>query len=338
MSSDSPPTSFLGNLWMWPVGGAACVGLFLIFLYSIQDRLLYHPVIPGMSKTPDENPDGFRNPKEHWNVPYENHMIPTSDGEKIHAWLMLQPNSASKPTVIYFHGNAGNMGFRLPNMTEMFKKCGVNVLSMDYRGYGSSTGTPSEKGINLDANAVIEFALKHPALTNSKIILFGRSLGGAVSFALAERYSAQVSGIIVENTFTSISDMVDVVLPLVASAKHLVMAINWNSLDIVKKLKNAMLFISGDSDELVPPKLMKSLFDNATNSVYKDLYTVNGGGHNDTWVKAREKWYERIREFIYNSKTTGQQSHVTSKQCDTDASIDESKTYIPTMGTNFQVK
>lgn len=117
------------------------------------------------------------------------------------------------------------------------------------------------------------------------------------------------------------------------------MRINWNSLEITKKLKNAMLFISGDNDELVPPKLMKRLFDSADKSVYKDLYIVSGGRHNDTWSMARGEWYKRVKEFIYNSKTTGQQGNgsATSKECDTgDSKVD--KTYIPTMGTNFQVK
>jgi len=80
---------------------------------------------------------------------------------------MLQRNdSENAPTLIYFHGNAGNMGMRLKNAAMMYVTCGINVLMMDYRGYGSSGGTPSEKGLQLDALAVLKYAKSHPRFFN----------------------------------------------------------------------------------------------------------------------------------------------------------------------------
>ena len=89
-------------------------------------------------------------------------MVETSDGEKIHTWLMLQDNAEECPTLIYFHGNAGNMGFRLQNAAMTYAKVKLNILMMDYRGYGKSTGTPNEPGLQLDAEAVLRHVRTHP--------------------------------------------------------------------------------------------------------------------------------------------------------------------------------
>ena len=99
--------------------------------------------------------------EEELKIPYEEHIIKTEDNESIHVWLLLQQDSKNVPTLIYFHGNAGNMGFRLQNAAEMYARVGINILMMDYRGYGKSTGVPSEKGLKYDADAVLKFAISH---------------------------------------------------------------------------------------------------------------------------------------------------------------------------------
>jgi len=95
-------------------------------------------------------------------IPFIEAFVTTDDNIKIHTWLMLQSDSENVPTLIYFHGNAGNMGMRLKNAALMYSICGINVLMMDYRGYGSSDGRPSEKGLQLDALAVLKYAKSHP--------------------------------------------------------------------------------------------------------------------------------------------------------------------------------
>lgn len=136
-------------------------------LYLNQNKLLYMPNPPGFPPSPDDNPKGWRSPEE-WRgrVPmhftFEDRMIKTMDGEDIHTWLILHENSNDLPTLIYFHGNAGNMGFRLKNAMSMFSKSGVNVLMMDYRGYGKSSGSPTEAGLNHDGDAVVQYAASHP--------------------------------------------------------------------------------------------------------------------------------------------------------------------------------
>ena len=322
-------------------GVVGVVGVVLILLYKFQDNMLYFPDIPGMScHAPRENPEGYRNPMEARNVTYEDKLVPTVDGEKVHVWLMLQKtNSESSPTLIYFHGNAGNMGFRLPNALDMFARCGLNILMMDYRGFGESSGVPSEAGIEKDADAVLNFALNHPRLTDSPIVLFGRSLGGAVSVSLAHRNPGQIAAIIVENTFLSISAMVDVLLPWVAFAKNLVLRIGWDNEAKIADVQCAMLFISGDADELVPPPQMKKLHDLAQKASHKEFYSVFGGGHNDSYLKAGITYYRRLREFITREEVMG---HRKATACtvkdDEEIASKNPGVALPTMQTDFSVK
>ena len=274
--------------------GVAIVSL----LYVYQNKLLYMPNPPGMPIIPEDNPTGCITPAE-WcitgnyceddktkSIPFEDVMITTDDNIQIHAWLLI--NNENAPTIIYFHGNAGNMGFRLQNAAGMYGFSGYNVLMMDYRGYGKSTGIPTEIGLQKDAIAV----MKYIKLSNSPIVPFGRSLGGAVAIWLAYHYPTDIHGIIIENTFLSIPDMVDVLLPYVKYIKWLVLRISWNSKEYIRELTQPILFISGEQDELVPTGHMLELHRLANKSVYKELYSVARGSHNDTWQVAGYNYYK----------------------------------------------
>jgi abhydrolase domain-containing protein 13 len=139
--------------WVW-LGTQLVGGLIItlsVVLYYNQDKMLYMPNPLGAPKTPDENPPGWQSPAD-WSItgqpnhgggfpiPFEDHMIKTADNLGLHAWLLLHEGKSSVPTVIYFHGNAGNMGFRLKNAARMFAVAKVNVLMVDYRGYGEFFG------------------------------------------------------------------------------------------------------------------------------------------------------------------------------------------------------
>jgi pimeloyl-ACP methyl ester carboxylesterase len=173
-----------------------------------------------------------------WNklMPSQEHYVPTVDGERVHLWLMLQPqamtgqqaqdskqreqspvspaaSSSSSysgngvPTILFFHGNAGNIGYRLPTATDLYKHVQCNVVLVEYRGFGNSSGRPSQVGFTQDAQSVLQWALAHPNIDSSCIFVYGRSLGGAVSVALCQKSQQFVRGLVLENTFTSITDM-----------------------------------------------------------------------------------------------------------------------------------
>ena len=111
------------------------------------------------------------------------------DGTQLHLFLVKQPGEQSKkvPTVLYFHGNAGNIGHRLLNVQGLYTSIGCNVALVEYRGYGRSEGSPSEEGLYMDAQAALDFLLTRQDIATDKIVVFGRSLGGAVAIDLATR-------------------------------------------------------------------------------------------------------------------------------------------------------
>mmetsp|Transcript_19374 Transcript_19374/g.46551 ORF Transcript_19374/g.46551 Transcript_19374/m.46551 type:complete len:317 (-) Transcript_19374:60-1010(-) len=250
-------------------------------LYYNQNRLLYHPVLPNLPRDPAGNPERYREPSE-WGMEYDNVQVTASDGVKLHCWFIRHEQPRDHPTLIFFQENAGNMGLRLPSMYTLFDGLKVNILMVSYRGYGRSEGEPLEAGIKLDADAVIRKVVGMAEVDPKRIMILGRSLGGAVTCYVAEKYPEHVKGIILENTFTSIPDMVDVVLPWVAPLKFLVLTISWSSVSLIPRITCPILFISGSRDELVPPEHMKRLHDAATKSMLRVWHAVPGGTHNDT--------------------------------------------------------
>mmetsp|Transcript_25142 Transcript_25142/g.32803 ORF Transcript_25142/g.32803 Transcript_25142/m.32803 type:complete len:356 (-) Transcript_25142:168-1235(-) len=280
--------------------GAGIIAIVCTVLWYYQDSLLYYPSMPGLPKRPQENPEGFRSPAD-YGIEYEDMYATTSDGITVHGWLMKQQKDPqSKPTIIFFHGNAGNIGFRLMNASQMYHKLGCNVLLVDYRGYGNSEGSPTEEGLKLDAIASLQFLIDHPVITvEAGLFAFGRSLGGAVAVALASQFPIQVRAVIVENTFLSISNMVDEVMPsFISLFKPLVLRIKWSNEDLMPQIQQPILFLAGGQDELVPPSHMKRLYDLAQKARFKERHVVTFGTHNDTWHKGGAPYYLAMKKFI----------------------------------------
>ncbi|KAL3658803.1 hypothetical protein V7S43_016171 [Phytophthora oleae] len=325
MTGSSSLTSWL--LGAAYTGGTLCVGaLFLLYMY--QDRLLYFPTIPGASKFTKDNPPGYRNPGE-FSIDYEDLMIPCKDGVKINAWLMKQKEHTTRPTLVFFHGNAGNIGYRLPNAVHLFRKVGVNVLLVDYRGFGHSEGYPSEEGIKLDAEAAIDAMFARTDIDSSKLVVFGRSLGGAVSVYLAEKEPSRVAAVVLENTFLSISAMVDALMPFLSYVKPLVLRMDWNSELSIQKLKQPILFIAGLEDELVPHFHMERLRTLATSSQRVVWYPVPGGTHNDSWLRGGDKYYAELRQFL--DKLSSDTTCLASESSDEDSTPPVEENAIPNM-------
>lgn len=287
--------------------------LTLAGLYFKQDSLLYFPEIGNMPRDPARNPRGYRSPADH-QLPYEDIRITCEDGVSLHAWLMFRgknsSSSSSTPTIIFFHANAGNMGIRLPNAIQMLRRLEVNILMVEYRGYGRSDNVaPNESGLKLDGQATLRYVQNHPKIDPTNVFLFGRSLGGAVTFATAE-YAQENSngrgtnnihplkGVIVENTFTSIPDMVDHLMPLVAKVKSLILAIQWNTMEIVPTLACPVLYLAGSRDEIVPHSHMLQLHQLTTRSILNRLHVINRGTHNESWSQGGEMYWDAFKSFL----------------------------------------
>jgi fermentation-respiration switch protein FrsA (DUF1100 family) len=138
-------------------------------------------------------------------------MIPTPDGESLSAFfLRANKQHARNVTILMFHGNAGNIGYRVPIGKILEDDLGCNVLMLQYRGYGMSTGTPNEKGLMIDAQTGLDYIKQRAELRNTRIVLYGQSIGGAVAISLAARNlkEGDIAGLILENTFTSMRKLI----------------------------------------------------------------------------------------------------------------------------------
>ncbi|GMG24326.1 unnamed protein product [Ambrosiozyma monospora] len=231
-------------------------------------------------------------------MPYEALDLKTSDGETIKAFSILQdpndPNYTNK-TVLVLCPNAGNMGHFLPVAQYIYASFHYNVFMYSYRGYGHSTGKPSEIGLKIDADTVAAYIRSHKQLSNSSIIPYGRSLGGAVAIYITAKYPELISGLILENTFLNLPGVIPHLFPFLGPFKYLCHQI-WNSEHEITSIPShiPVMFFSGLDDEIVPPSHMKKLFDLST-STSKQWLDFEGAHHNDTIVQPG--YWEAFHKF-----------------------------------------
>jgi len=243
--------------------------------FSLVDHMIFHPT-SGADVTLAE-----------LGVPGEELFLETEDGVRIHGYWL--PVEGAPLALLFLHGNAGNASQRLPN-AALLARLGVSVLLLDYRGYGKSEGHPTEKGVYADARAGLAELLAR-GFPEQRIVLFGRSLGGAVAADLAR--GRPFAGVILESAFPSVAAMAKAIFgfggwPLTRG--------RFDSLAKIGELRAPLLFFHGDRDEVVPLALGRRLFDAAPEP--KRFVTIRGAGHNDTVPVGGSAYLERIRSFF----------------------------------------
>jgi len=287
----------------WPrliVVSVVMFAMFLFALYWYQEKLLYQPKIYPQFATPSQNPPSYRSPAEH-GMQFEDVYITTPDGNRLHAWFIKQDTpeeTKSRPTLLFFHANAGNMGFRLPNLKKLHEIVGVNILILSYRGYGESTGSPTEEGLMMDCEATYQHLRGRTDIDQNRVLIFGRSLGGACAVSVCARHNDQIRGLILENTFTCISDMVDQLFPILKFFKRWILRMHWPSIRRIALISHPILFISGLRDEVVPADQMERLFQAAVGSRDRRMKIVPTGQHNDTWAEGGVEYFNEFKRFV----------------------------------------
>lgn len=224
---------------------------------------------------------------EYFNLEYEDIFFETDDNVTLHGWYF---NAPRKETFLFFHGNAGNISDRLDNVVKLVKT-GFPVFIFDYRGYGKSLGSPTEKGTYKDASAAWKVLIEQKRVVPSDVILFGRSLGGAIAVDLAVK--KKPGFVILESTFTSVRELSSTILPLFP---QIIVPDIYPSIRKIGSVKSPVLFIHGTRDSLIPFRHGQKLYEKAGNP--KDFYAVEGGDHNDTYIVAGTEYFERLTTFI----------------------------------------
>ncbi|RKP16609.1 alpha/beta-hydrolase, partial [Rozella allomycis CSF55] len=214
---------------------SSTLALSIASLILFQRKLIYLPSVPNGSRKIVEKPEAFGTQILDCIVgwkDYESSEIITEDNVKLKCYFLFHPLKNKVPTLIYFHGNAGNIGHRITLAVSFIRNVQVNVLLVSYRGYGLNEGSPTEHGLKLDGEASLQYVLKHNVSDNNMgILLYGQSLGGAVAIHVASKYLPQVSGLILENTFTSLIDLVPKFMPIIPKPMYRFVFDKWLSVD-----------------------------------------------------------------------------------------------------------
>lgn len=272
-----------------------CLAVGIGLIYNYQDNLLYFPQIPN--RYVHQNEPGLRLPHEA-NMNYENVTVLTVDGFRLHSWLIKQDNPKDYPTIVFFHGRSGNIGHRIPFLSILTKYCQANVFIIDYRGYGYSDGLPSERGLLIDSLATLDYLFTRTDIDLSKVFVLGNSMGGAVAIHAAAYTSQKLAGVMVENTFTSIPDVMAVKVPFLKDILSKIAKNKWESIKVIDKVKAPMLFLSGLKDELVPPRHMQDLYKAAVKSEFKEMIEIPEGDHDESWKVGELAYFRGINDFM----------------------------------------
>jgi fermentation-respiration switch protein FrsA (DUF1100 family) len=226
-------------------------------------------------------------------IAYEDVWFPASDGVRLHGWLVPAPDA--RTTIIWFHGNAGNISHRVNNISYLHRLLGVNVFIFDYRGYGRSAGhrfNLSEPATYRDGEGALAYLRSRKDLASTRFVYFGRSLGSAVAIELARQQPP--AGLILETAFTSIKEMASIVAPYLPFPGLL--RTKYDNLAKIPTVRVPVLILHGDQDEIVPYTLARRLFEAANPP--KTFYTVHGAHHNDIYVVGGEPYFQAWGRFL----------------------------------------
>ncbi|RKP14659.1 Alpha/Beta hydrolase protein, partial [Piptocephalis cylindrospora] len=250
-------------------------------LYHYQCSLIYPASFPEGSRSKVDLPSEY-------GMPYEDVALRTKDNVKIRAYVITRDTEAQTQkadTLLYLHANAGNMGHRLPLAKRFYDLCQCNIVMLSYRGYGLSEGSPSEKGMRIDAGAILEFIEEHALLRGTRVVLFGQSIGGAVAINLAARYEDKIHGMILENTFLSLPELIPYVMPIARPFAALCHQI-WDSGSEIRKIRRVhALFLASAKDTLIPPTHFEELYNRLDTTGVKKRVILAEGTHNDACVQ-----------------------------------------------------
>ncbi|MCB1322069.1 MAG: alpha/beta hydrolase [Leptospiraceae bacterium] len=269
---------------LWLIGiPALAYAILCAYVYSIQDRLIYYPVNEIYATPTDID------------LAYEDVRLDVAPRIRLDGWYV--PRSGAQFTLLFMHGNAGNISHRLESIRQ-FHELGLNVFVFDYRGYGRSTGRPDEQGLYADGRAAYDYLVADRKIPANRIILFGRSLGAAVALRLARDTPA--AAVVTEAAFYSavrIGQEAYPYLPVSLLARH-----RFENYRAITSRKHPMplLMIHSEADEIVPPEHARELF--ALAAAPSELHWIHGG-HNDAYVESDAEYRRIFSELLRRLET-----------------------------------
>ena len=266
-------------IWTIIVFAGTVYGMICLYLFLMQARLIYYPNIPSRELTGSPADIGLT---------YESVAIVTGDRITLHGWFV--PAREQNGVLLFFHGNGGNISHRLDSL-RIFHEMGLATLIIDYRGYGRSQGDISEQGTYLDAEAAWNFLTEVKKVAADRIVVFGRSLGGAIAAHCAAHHKP--GGLILESAFTSVPDMASHLYPFLPA--RLLSRFRYSTIKELRSVSCPVLIIHSRDDEIIPFENGRQLYQAAPEP--KRFLKIKGG-HNDGFFVSGQQYIIGIKSFI----------------------------------------
>ena len=223
-----------------------------------------------------------------WRLDYEDVFLNTEDGVRLHGWYI--PRQDSDRVLLFLHGNAGNISHRGESIA-VFHRLGLNVLIIDYRGYGRSQGSPSEQGLYRDAAAAWHYLIDTRGFESKDIILFGRSLGGAVAARLASE--VQAGALILESTFSSARDVASYLFPFLS--RLMVLRYRFDTAGYLHSVASPLLVLHSPEDDIIPFYLGEKVY---LAGGEPKAFVKMQGDHNSGFLQSQPRYEQELGRFI----------------------------------------
>jgi fermentation-respiration switch protein FrsA (DUF1100 family) len=260
-------------------GSVAIVAAILTLIWTMQRRLMYFPAgwvpAPGEIGLTDVEPVTFR----------------TADGLRLGGWFIGAPGPSPRVTVLVFNGNAGNRAHRGP-LAAALRRHGLQVLLVDYRGYGGNPGSPTEHGLALDGRAAREYLAGRADVDQSRIVYFGESLGTAVAVELAVEHPP--AALVLRSPFTSMADVGRHHYPFLPV--RLLLRDRFAAIEHIQRIRVPLLVIAGGRDRIVPVEQSRQIYDAAAGP--RTLLVLPDADHNDDELLAGDEMVLAMIAFL----------------------------------------
>jgi pimeloyl-ACP methyl ester carboxylesterase len=257
----------------------------LLILRLMENRFIFFPQKVS-STTPLPPAPGFT---------VESVWLQSADGVRVNGWLITSQSQSpsARTTVLYLHGNAGSLFDRMDRLLSLAAQ-GFRIFAIDYRGYGWSSGSPSESGLYRDAAAAYEFLIQHEHVDPGSLFFYGESLGTAVAIELALDHPG--GGLILESPFTSFEEVGKAHYFFIPGFVYHFMSNDWNSLDRIRRINIPTFILHGDRDEVVPFSQGQRLYEAARPP--KTFLPIHGAAHMECLELGGQQLMDRLKAFV----------------------------------------